>query len=316
MDPLRYRVSVIVVSYQSDITGLVASLATVGGGLSQISLVIVDNSESGSDVSRLEKLLPQNLGAKVKSSGGNVGFARGCNFGALIAKKYFDAKYLFFVNPDIEFASSPFDVLCEALDRRSANAWGVQPKIIFSDSTVQHVALRRIPDFLDLVLLEVVTLRALFSKRYQRLNYHMEVRRNCEFVGHIPSGAFFGVYASEFLNMGGFDDRTFLYFEEPFLAENMRAAGKGVLYVPEVCVVHSAGTTTGNRPGAFKLSMHLHHCKSAYLYGSEVLHLSLATKAIHLTAMLVGIIERWSFCKALHLLSAVKKALGVRPRSS
>ena len=57
-------------------------------------------------------------------------------------------------------------------------------------------------------------------------------------------GSFLLVKAFDFYNCGMFDSHTFLYAEEPILAERMAAIGKRVYYYPDSEVIHEHGVTT------------------------------------------------------------------------
>ena len=61
--------------------------------------------------------------------------------------------------------------------------------------------------------------------------------------------------------VGGFDERFFMYFEDADLCRRVREAGWSVFYLPHVEVVHEAGGSSRSRPRAIWL---LH--KSAFLY--------------------------------------------------
>lgn len=62
----------------------------------------------------------------------------------------------------------------------------------------------------------------------------------CYFV----RGCFLVVRAAEFQSVGMFDPATFLYYEEPILAERYLRLGKTALYCPGVTIDHYSGKTT------------------------------------------------------------------------
>ena len=68
-------------------------------------------------------------------------------------------------------------------------------------------------------------------------------------------GAFMMVQADAFNQVGGFDKRTFLYYEEVILAEIFRNIGLGVMYVPSCSVIHFEGGSSKNTPSKRSLQI-------------------------------------------------------------
>ena len=67
------------------------------------------------------------------------------------------------------------------------------------------------------------------------------------------SGCFFMIRASDFLAIGMFDERTFLYWEENILGMKLLKSGKKTLYDPSVRIRHFVGNTTGSVANAMLL---------------------------------------------------------------
>jgi N-acetylglucosaminyl-diphospho-decaprenol L-rhamnosyltransferase len=61
--------------------------------------------------------------------------------------------------------------------------------------------------------------------------------------------------------IGGMDERFFMYFEDADLCRRAREAGWLVYYLPQIEVLHHSGASSGNRSRAI---WNLH--KSAFLY--------------------------------------------------
>jgi GT2 family glycosyltransferase len=75
------------------------------------------------------------------------------------------------------------------------------------------------------------------------------------------SGACMAVRRRVLEEVGGFDERFFMYFEDADLCRRAREAGWGVYYLPDAQVVHETGASSRDRPRAI---LRLH--KSAFLY--------------------------------------------------
>lgn len=100
--------SIITVSYksQSDVEQLINSLFEGEEINKTFEVIVVSNSGDCLD-------LADKLAVQVVQSEGNVGFARGCNKGANLAK----GKYLLFCNPDVRITSNDISKMCQTLDK-------------------------------------------------------------------------------------------------------------------------------------------------------------------------------------------------------
>lgn len=60
-------------------------------------------------------------------------------------------------------------------------------------------------------------------------------------------GAFMLAREKPFFEVGGFDEHTFLYAEEPILTERFREKGYKIWYTNEVKIIHEQGVSTTDR---------------------------------------------------------------------
>lgn len=130
------------------------------------------------------------------------------------------------LNPDIRLAADPFPSLLDELQHGSTGV--VAPRIVDPAGRTEDSA-RRFP-----------TLSSLAAKalgRTERLDYEL---------GSAPispdwiAGMFMLFNADAFRNVGGFDERYFLYYEDVDICARLRTAGYDVRLVPEVCATHDA----------------------------------------------------------------------------
>lgn len=197
-------------------------VADLEGGSFSYEINLLDNA-SGEDLS---ELVTRFQGCRALTAPVNLGFGGGHN---LLARET-DAGYLLILNPDVEFlAPRSVERLVELVagDDRVKSAG---PKLVLPDGSVQpydHGRLRG--------LRAAIALRGGHS--YWRPT---EVRQEVAWV----SGAAMAVERRAFAELGGFDEKLFLYKEDEDLCLRLRAAGGMVVYEPAVAVRHRGGVVT------------------------------------------------------------------------
>ena len=82
------------------------------------------------------------------------------------------------------------------------------------------------------------------NKKIKRLLDVDQPRKSgkCDWV----TGSFLYVDAVKFHEVGGFDEHTFLYYEEVILAERLRKKGYGMYYEDSIQIIHDHGQTVKN----------------------------------------------------------------------
>lgn len=199
----------------------------------------------------------------------NLGYAKGNNLGVEILKNssiHFD--YYLFSNDDIEILNpNILNVLASSMQVCEQYV-GIGPRIIGLDGKDQnpHVKyispirliawkffpfLRSTKQIIRLKKEEKACQIIAEVKKTQRKNVTIEqilrtasplppTGGKCYWV----SGAFMMVRAERFNIVGGFDQRTFLYYEEAILAERFMCHGWGFTFEPSVSVIHYEGGST------------------------------------------------------------------------
>ena len=186
----------------------------------------------------------------------NVGFARACNQGMEVSK----GENLLFINPDTVVEDDFFERLGRFLDE-NPRAGVVGPKIVGFEGEVQLTARKEL-SFLSGILGRTSLLTRLFPKNplVKRLFPAAEKLTGPAAVDWI-AGTCMAVRRRTLEEIGGMDERFFMYFEDADLCRRARGAGWLVYYLPQVEVFHHSGMSSGNRSRAI---WNLH--KSAYLY--------------------------------------------------
>jgi GT2 family glycosyltransferase len=161
----------------------------------------------------------------------NAGFGAGCNAGAWLGS----APAVLFLNPDARVEPGDALRLAERL-RDDASIGVVGPRLVDEDGTL-HLSVRRFP-----------RLRSAFGEALFLHHALPHVQWTTEFV-HRPqagdaewlSGAALCVRRTSLEEIGGFDERFFLYSEDTDLCARLRRTGCRVVYDPTVTAMHVGG---------------------------------------------------------------------------
>jgi N-acetylglucosaminyl-diphospho-decaprenol L-rhamnosyltransferase len=219
-----------------------------GTGYEDFEVVVVDNDrEAPPEIPHPVRLIrnPQNLG-----------FARACNQGAYVAR----GETVLFINPDTLVEGDFFEGLEGFLDE-NPEAGVAGPRIVGADGEIQLTARKEL-SFLSGFLGRTSLLTRLFPKNplVKRLFPAAEKLTGPTAVDWI-AGTCMAVRRRTLEEIGGMDERFFMYFEDTDLCRRAREAGWLVYYLPHVEVFHHSGASSGNRSKAI---WNLH--KSAFLY--------------------------------------------------
>ena len=220
-----------------------------------IEIIVVDNASSdGSDVALEEANLP---GVRVVRTFTNGGYGKGNNLGAALA----DARYLAFVNPDVEFTQDVLKPLVDFLEGE-LDAGIACPRLVFRDGRLQRPVGRKAPNLLtDLTLHFQVSYRV--SNRPWLSGFMVDEQNGRDIVEvDVIHGAFFVIPAALFEKAGRFDGEQFMYFDEILLCARVRSLGKKVFYFGQAEALHLGGELT--RPVAGRSTSFL--CQSGYVY--------------------------------------------------
>lgn len=173
----------------------------------------------------------------------NLGYAKGNNLGAKIAKECYGDDYYLFSNNDIRFLNKFNIEKLIAPMRRNNKIAVVGPEIIGLDGKQQSP--RKIKSAWNQLFLNYYDL--LLPKKLKFTDKITDV----EFTDHSKecywvTGSFMIVEAKKFQEIKGFDENTFLYCEEVILAERLRKQAYHMYYENSVKVLHEHGQTVKN----------------------------------------------------------------------
>lgn len=247
------RVSVILVNYRGadDTIAAAGYLRQSKWPAAELEIVVVDNDSRDGSFDRLREQLPDCV---VVNSGSNLGFAGGCNFG--VARSTGDV--VAFLNND---ARPDHEWIAEAV------------AALESDSTIGCVASKVLNwegdkiDYVDGAL-------TWFGMGYKR-EAEQPDRGEWDKAKDVlfPTGAAMFVPRKVFEELGGFDERFFMFYEDVDFGWRVNLAGYRVLYVPTSVAYHRHHVTMkkfGNYREEFLLERNALACLYKNL-GSDLL---------------------------------------------
>ena len=191
-----------------------------------LSLFVVDNCSTDGTADCVERAFP---GVNVIRLKRNAGFGAGHN----AVLPFLDSDYHVVINPDIILES---DVIGElsAYAEEHENVGLLSPRIVFPDGTEQLLGKKN------------PTIRYLGGHRMSKgteptplmREYCMlDMPENEPFEITNATGCFMFFRTSVFKQLGGFDERFFMYLEDCDIARRAAEISK-VLYIPTVSVTH------------------------------------------------------------------------------
>lgn len=213
-------ISIITVSHRSHrhLPAYVKSFLASGSDRSpdKIEFIVVENSGAADSDRLLDPLRAAGIRVVFIESP-NEGFGAGCNRGAAQAQ----GNTLIFANPDIVFVD-PLNPIAAAQD---GTMWGT---VAQCDAAGGSYAFDMLPEY--------KTVAGELRRRYR----HVLPTTPGDAKRVYPVGSFFVVAANLFRQVGGFDERFFMYHEEAELSRRLHTIAPPPTYFAGIRVQHEA----------------------------------------------------------------------------
>jgi N-acetylglucosaminyl-diphospho-decaprenol L-rhamnosyltransferase len=226
-----------------------------------IEVVLVDN---GSRDGTSQVVSTRHPWVKLVPNTVNLGFAAGNN----LAAKHASGRYILLLNPDAVPADGALSEGIRLMDEHPEA--GMAGGELRNTQGEREPSARMFPTLRD----EVFTMSGLaakypHSRTFARLDRRWADPEMDASVDWIP-GAFVFLPRKVFLNLGGFDERFFMYYEEVDLCRRLQENGYQVLYWPRLKAMHiggaSAKTVTRERVSRKGSQLESWRMRSAMLY--------------------------------------------------
>lgn len=207
-------------------------------------ILIVDNCSTDDSYKQLQPLKSDKL--DVIQTETNGGYASGNNFGVEYATKRWEAEILFFANPDVYFEEETVVAVEKTL--LSDERYALATALVRDGYNVWNL-----PAYWGTV--RMLFLLA-FTMHKRRIKKQLLQKAGIHEVG-VGEGSFFAIRTSAFKEVGGFDERTFLYLEENILAYKLRQKGYKEVINADIFYIHEHSKSISkeykSKAKAFKL---------------------------------------------------------------
>ncbi len=261
--------SIIIVTYNSlpAIVNCLDCLKDINDSASSEVLVVDNNSSDGTAAQvQAHGIRPVVIAAHL-----NRGFAGGCNLGAARAK----GECLLFLNPDVEVDNGALDELV-SFCRAHTRAALVTPRLRHPDGSFQANC-RRFPNLSNLL-----AARGSFLSRILGDSERYTVGDAAELLEVEAVAATMVACRRElFQELGGYDERFFMYMEDTDLSYRAHQAGYHNYFLPRAGAMHS--WAKGSQAGRVR-RLYYHH-RSVWKYFGK--HFPGVVSMIMLAPMLV-----------------------------
>ena len=227
------------------------------------TIVVVNNDSTEEESKRLAKdcnleyiaddtsfdLIPKRRGYLIWSSD-NLGYAKGNNKGVNFLNLLGHFTHFLFSNDDIEIKQSNIlNILVEKMSK-DKNIGAIGPRVVGLDGHDQSPHDSYVSPY------RMIGWKMLpFLRRKNKHNDQSDLLKPVSRFTYWVQGSFMLVNAAVFNEVGMFDENTFLYYEEPILAEKMLQIGKRMYFDSDVEIVHYEGGSTKRNPKKEKIEM-------------------------------------------------------------
>ncbi|HUP45467.1 MAG TPA: methyltransferase domain-containing protein [Thermoanaerobaculia bacterium] len=224
------------------------------------AIVVVDNSGEAQ----------QGEGAALLRAPSNLGYLGGAAFGLerWIEENNTTPDWVAVVNPDVEFQADAFEVLAAADPGDDIVA--VAPTVMLRGEMPQNPFFRTRPSRFRMWLYTVIFRSAMLTKLFDFLLVAKRRRGGRGATApeeiYAAHGSVILLRRSFFARGGSLQYRGFMYGEEIHVAEQARAAGGRILYLPDMRAAHRGSSATG---GVTSWQRRLWHLQSARVLWNE-----------------------------------------------
>ena len=256
------NIGIVVVSYHNEamtkkyVTEELPKLAN------NYTLVVINNASTRVESEKLAKecnltFVDDYSGGEVPHDKGyllwnsdNLGYARGNNLGVRFLNRIGEYAYFLFSNDDIEIRRPQILEELIFMMKQDKRIGAIGPRVVGVDGHDQS------PHDIYISPYRMIGWKLFpFLRRKHKNNVTESPAKPSSGFTYWVQGSFMLVDACVFNEIGMFDEHTFLYYEEPILAEKLAKVGKTMYFDSDVEIVHYEGGSTKRNLKREKIEM-------------------------------------------------------------
>lgn len=219
------------------------------------TLYIVDNSSHD----RLRAYFKNDKNVVYISNPSNPGFGSAHNIAIRHAISNGSA-YHFVINPDVYFEKDVFSPMIDYM-KKNEGVGMIMPQILNLDGSIQFLP-KLLPSPLDIFLRKFKRPKVYYERFIEKYELRF-VNVSSVYEAPILSGCFTLLNTSVINEVGMYDDKFFMYFEDWDLSRRIARKYK-TIYYPKVSVFHGYDSGANRSKRLFKIFIH-----SAFIYFSK-----------------------------------------------
>lgn len=230
-------VSVVVLNYRSPRDTVRCVRAILGQTIaSELAVFVVDNHSDDESIGFIRAHFRNMPSVRIIENRENIGYGQGNN----AALPFLRSEYVLIINPDNTLPPDGVEQMRREL-RAHPDIGIVGPMLVHPDGSVRPSA-RPFPKVLDLLK------KRLFPEQWHKaFEEHSALSKSTQPLEvDWLVGACIMMRTDEFLKLGGFDPRFFLFFEDIDLCRRLQEEGKKVVFLPSVRVEDRKGRLSGS----------------------------------------------------------------------
>ena len=234
------RLSIVVLSWNTKelLAACLASLKAAGG-LGWEDVIVVDNDSNDGSAEMVAERFPE---ARLVRNERNEGYAIGNNIGAEQAR----GEYLLLLNSDTEVEAGVLEHLVAFLEQHPGHG-ACAPRLVYPDGQVQ-LSCKTFPTLGTAIFFDTLFDRWFPNNRAMPRYFMRDFDHLTSRDVDQPPGAALLLRRALWVELHGFDEELWLFFNDVDLCGRIAARGLKVAYVAEVVIVHHEGKSTSQFP--------------------------------------------------------------------
>jgi GT2 family glycosyltransferase len=212
------------------------TLTSIVKSIDDAEIIVVDNNSIDGAIEFCQSSFPEVIFIKNDE---NLGFAKANNLGVARAS----SDLILILNPDVVVSSSLFVTAFSELEK-SSEMGAVCVQMIDGSGAFLPESKRGLPNIIS-SLYKITGIYKLFPKSKKLNQYYLsEVDRDSNEGIEVLSGACFFIRRSVYQEIGGFDERYFMYGEDIDLSLQLKNHGYSIQYIGSQKMIHFKGESS------------------------------------------------------------------------